>query len=313
LTLFDPGTVSVDASSGPGDAKLSGVGSPPEPATAGVPASPSRPADPAAVESSDGAPPALRLRLQVAYDGGGFHGFAAQEGQRTVAGVLAEALQTVVRHPVRLVCAGRTDRGVHAQSQVVHVDVRPGIELDRLVRSVNALVGPDVVVVDAAEVDGTFDARHSARRRSYRYLVHEATAPDPWWRGRVWTVPGPLDLRAMQAGADALLGEHDFRSFCRRPPGHDAETPVVRRVLDARWSVVPAPAALVTWGQLLRFDVTAVAFCHQMVRSVVGLLVAVGQGRQRPADVHWALQRGDRTGMPDPAPPGGLSLVGVDY
>lgn len=255
----------------------------------------------------------VRLRLDVAYDGAGFRGFAAQQGQRTVAGVLADAIATVVRHPVTLTCAGRTDTGVHAQGQVVHVDVVPGTDPDRLVRSVNAMVGPEVAVRAAAEADGVFDARRGARARTYRYLVHEADAPDPWWRDRVWTVPGPLDLRGMAAGADALLGEHDFRSFCRRPPDLGPEDPIVRRVLDARWSEVDPDTAMVAWGRLLRFDVTATSFCHQMVRSVVGLLVVVGQGRQRAADVHWALQRGDRAAMPDPAPPGGLTLVRVDY
>lgn len=249
----------------------------------------------------------------MAYDGTGFRGFAAQQGQRTVAGVLAAALGTVVRHPVTLTCAGRTDSGVHAQGQVVHVDVAPGTDAVRLVRSVNALVGPEVAVRAAAAVDDGFDARHGARDRTYRYLVHEAAAADPWWRDRVWTVPGPLDRRAMAAGADALLGEHDFRSFCRRPPDRGPDDPVVRRVLDTRWSVLDADAAMVAWGRLLRFDVTATSFCHHMVRSIVGLLVAVGQGRHHAADVHWALQRGQRAGMPDPAPPGGLTLLRVDY
>jgi tRNA pseudouridine38-40 synthase len=260
----------------------------------------------------------VRLRLDVAYDGTGFHGFAAQQGQRTVAGVLADALATVVRHPVALTCAGRTDTGVHAQGQVVHVDVAAESvaarsALDRLVRSVGAMVGPEIAVRRAVVVDDSFDARRAAVARHYRYLVHEAGVADPLLRARVWTVPGPLDRRAMAAGADALLGEQDFRAFCRRPPGHGPEDPIVRRVLQARWSVVDPSEAPVAWGRLLRFDVAAGAFCHQMVRSMVGMLVAVGQRRRTAADVHWALQRGERTGLPDPAPPGGLCLVRVDY
>lgn len=255
----------------------------------------------------------VRLRLDVAYDGTGFRGFAVQQGHRTVAGALVDALTTAVRHPVTLTCAGRTDAGVHAQGQVVHVDVAGTVDVDRLVRSVNALVGPEVAVRAATVVDRAFDARRSARARHYRYLVHEAEVPDPLLRHLVWSVPGPLDLRAMAAGADALLGEHDFRSFCRRPPDTGPDDPIVRRVLDARWSVVEPVLAMVGWGRLLRFDVTATSFCHQMVRSMVGMLVAVGQRRAQAAGVHWALQRGDRAGLPDPAPPGGLTLVRVDY
>jgi tRNA pseudouridine38-40 synthase len=191
--------------------------------------------------------------------------------------------------------------------------VASATDVARLVRSVNALTGPEIAVRAARPVDSSFDARHHAASRTYRYLVHEADVADPWWRDRVWTVAGPLDLRAMAAGADALLGEHDVRALCRRPPGTTAEDPIVRRVLDARWSQVDRDAAMVRWGRLLRFDVTATAFCHQMVRSAVGLLVAVGQGRRRAADVHWALQRGDRSAMPDPAPPGGPTLVDVEY
>jgi tRNA pseudouridine38-40 synthase len=305
LTLFDP---EAEGLSGPGPTAPPPAGGVGRARAAGKPAAHRRTAELAPVPEVT-----TRLRLDVAYDGTGFHGFAAQHGQRTVAGVLVDALSTVVRHPVALTCAGRTDTGVHAQGQVVHVDVAPGTDLERLVRSVNALVGPEVAVRAAAEVDDGFDARHGAQARTYRYLVHEAGAPDPWWHDRVWTVAGPLDLRSMVAGADALLGEHDFRSFCRRPPDLGPDDPIVRRVLDARWSVADPGVAMVAWGRLLRFDVTATSFCHQMVRSVVGLLVAVGQGRQRAADVHWALRRGDRAGMPDPAPPGGLTLVRVDY
>lgn len=258
----------------------------------------------------------VRLRLDVAYDGSGFRGFAVQRGQRTVAGVLAEAIGRVVRHPVRLTCAGRTDAGVHAQGQVVHVDVAEGVDLERLVRSVNHLVGPEVVLRRAAPAPAGFDARRSATRRHYRYLVHEADVPDPLLANLVWTVPGPLAVRPMAAAADVLVGEHDFRSFCRRPPGREASEPIVRRVHEARWTALPAGAAeapALGWGRLLRFDVAASSFCHQMVRSMVGVLVAVGQRRLTPADVHWLLTRAERSGLPDPAPPGGLSLVAVDY
>ncbi|MDA8072267.1 MAG: tRNA pseudouridine(38-40) synthase TruA [Actinomycetota bacterium] len=258
----------------------------------------------------------VRLRLDIAYDGSGFRGFAAQPGQRTVAGVLVEAIGTVVRHSVSVTCAGRTDAGVHAQGQVVHVDVTEDVDLARLARSVNALTGPDVVIRHAQVAAPGFDARRCALGRHYRYLVHHAETADPLLARVAWTVAGQLDLRAMAAGADVLVGEHDFRSLCRRPPGAGPDDPIVRRVLHAQWSVATAVepmAAVVQWGRLLRFDVSATSFCHQMVRSMVGMLVAVGQRRQTVADVHWMLKRADRSGAPDPAPPHGLSLVRVDY
>ena len=152
----------------------------------------------------------------ISYDGAGFRGFAAQPGQRTVAGVLGEAIAVVVGHRVELVCAGRTDAGVHARGQVVHVDVGEDTDTVRLVRSVNTLLKPSVVIRSAEIAPPGFDARRSARARRYRYLVLEHDTPDPLLAPVSWHVPGPLDLRAMAAAADALLGEHDFRAFCRR-------------------------------------------------------------------------------------------------
>lgn len=277
-----------------------------------------------------------RVRLVLAYDGTGFRGFAAQPGQRTVAGVVGEAIATVVRHPVQLTCAGRTDAGVHARGQVVHVDVREGVDLERLAKSVNALCTPEVVVRSADPAPDGFDARRSARFRRYRYLVLEAAVPDPLLATTAWTVAGPLDLRAMAAAADAVVGEHDFRAFCRRPPGTAPSEPISRRVTDARWRVVtpsagdcgsvaptvgattswvgePAPGDLGGTARLLRFDIEASSFCHQMVRSLVGTFVDVGRGRRRAGDIHWMLQSGDRRLGGDLAPPHGLCLLSVSY
>jgi len=160
-----------------------------------------------------------------------------------------------------------------------------------------------------------FDARHSARARRYRYLILEDETPDPLLAPVSWHVPGPLDLRAMASAADALLGEHDFRAFCRRVPGTGPEAPIVRRVLDARFvDVTLRPGELGPDARLLRFDIAATSFCHQMVRSVVGTLVEVGRGRRRASDVNWLLQSGDRSKAGGViAPPQGLCLVGVDY
>jgi len=267
--------------------------------------------------SRDDAAPAVttRLRLTVSYDGAGFRGFAAQPGQRTVAGDLARAIGTVVGHRVELVCAGRTDAGVHATGQVVHVDVRPDVDAVRLVRSVNTLLGPTVAVRSAEAAPPGFDARRSARARRYRYLILEAPTPDPLLAPLSWHVTSPLDLRAMVSAADSLLGEHDFRAFCRRVPGTAPGTPIPRRVLDAGFAEVAVPTGELGPGaRLLRFDIEATSFCHQMVRSVVGVLVEVGRARRRVSDVTWLLRSGDRSRSGGVvAPPQGLCLTAVAY
>lgn len=244
------------------------------------------------------------MRLTVAYDGSGFHGFAATPGVRTVGGALTEAIERVLGAPVRLSCAGRTDKGVHGHGQVVSFDAPADVDLDRLVRSVNAMCGPAVVVRDAAVVPDGFDARHSAVTRRYRYTVLNTPVPDPLLAGRVWWVGDGLDLAAMRLGCDPLIGEHDFTSFCKVPRGVDSFT-MVRRVIDARWVDLG--------GGSLRFDIEASSFCQQMVRSVVGLLVDVGRGRARAGDVAAVLRARDRSLVRTVAPPDGLVLWEVLY
>jgi tRNA pseudouridine38-40 synthase len=263
--------------------------------------------------------PAVRWRLVVAYDGAPFRGFAAQPGQPTVAGTLAAALARTfaLAEPPLLTCAGRTDAGVHARGQVVHVDLpahrsRGPAGPAALVQALNRQLAPSIVVREASPAPSSFDARRSARARRYRYLVWNAPVPDPLLAPISWHVRDQLDLRVMAAAADALVGEHDFGAFCRRPPGATPGTPVVRRVRRACWRLAPTGDE-VDGGRLLRFEIEADSFCHQMVRSVVSELVAVGKGGPTVADVVAALASGDRAGLPAPAPPHGLCLVGVDY
>jgi tRNA pseudouridine38-40 synthase len=278
----------------------------------------------------------VRWRLTVAYDGSGFHGFAAQEGQRTVAGALAGALGRVTRTTVVLTCAGRTDSGVHAVDQVVHFDLpadrSDGLDPDAVVKSCNSQLAPAVMVREAAIAPPGFDARRSATSRRYRYLVVNAPAPDPLLAALAWQVADPLDLRSMEAASDSLLGEHDFSAFCRRVPGSAAGDPINRRVIDARWTLLSGPArrfgpgsrdglpdptcspALVPRvGSLLAFEIEANAFCHQMVRSLVGTLVDVGRGARRPSDLLAILRSRDRRQASQPAPPQGLTLTAVRY
>jgi len=265
---------------------------------------------------------ARRWRLDVAYRGEGYHGFAVQPGTRTVAGALSEALATVLQLPAPppLVCAGRTDAGVHALGQVVHVDLAmPDDGGDdeawgtRVARSCTRLLAPSIVVRSCRPAPEGFDARHAATSRTYRYLVHEAASPSPLLVGLAWQVAGPLDVRAMAQAAYAALGEHDFRALCRRPSGTDAAEPIVRRVLDVAVDVVGDDLVLGADGRLIRVTIQASSFCHQMVRSFVAVLVAIGSRSLNAADLNERLRTGDRAGLPPPAPPEGLCLVAVGY
>jgi tRNA pseudouridine38-40 synthase len=252
----------------------------------------------------------------------------------TVAGLLGRSVARAAHldDPPDLVCAGRTDAGVHATGQVVHLDLPASFDGD-LARAVNRQTAPSVVVRRAEPAPEGFDARRSATSRRYRYLVWSAPVAEPLLAGLVWHVPHPLDVRSMAAASDPLLGEHDFRAFCRRPPGRAAEEPIVRRVTGAGWREVTvgwlacdgAPSGAATAGgrapgagegwapALLRFDIAANAFCHQMVRSVVAALVEAGRGRASAATVMALLASGSRQGAAKPAPPHGLCLVGVGY
>ncbi len=286
---------------------------------------------------TDGGEGTVRWRMTVAYDGSTFHGFAAQRDQATVAGALAEALGRVVGVPVVLTCAGRTDAGVHALHQVIHFEVpgdrSGGLDPATVVSSCNSQLGPAIVVRDAEVAPEGFDARRSATARRYRYLVVNAPVADPLLAGLAWHVADPLDLRALAAASDALLGEHDFRAFCRRVPGTSPDEPIPRRVTQATWTELSAaaeregpggrrpaipvagstPALVPTAGRLLAFEIEANAFCHQMVRSLVGTLVEVGRGRKRPSDILWILRAADRQQAAQPAPPWGLTLMDVRY
>ena len=273
--------------------------------------------------------------MTVAYDGTDFRGFAFQPGVPTVAGALAQALQTAVGHPVNIVCAGRTDAGVHAAGQVIHFDVWPdrvrssfarlleGSEgeatpsIDPLRRACNRMLAPRIVVRAADPAPSGFDARRSAQWRRYRYTVLNREDPDPFLARTTWHVDEPLDLRAMQLSCDAIYGEHDFSAFCRLRPDGSGST--VRRVLTAEWSapgpVRPGSGRMLETPrpELLAFDIKASAFCHQMVRSLVGTMVDVGRGRLRAGDMSGILRSGRRSEAGVLAPPRGLCLEEVGY
>lgn len=243
----------------------------------------------------------------MAYDGTDFHGFAAQTPEiRTVEAVLADALEKVLRAQreyLNLACAGRTDAGVHARGQVVTVDAPPDADAETVAHAVNRMLGPEIVVRACERVAADFDARRSATSRTYRYTVLNRPTPDPFMARIAWWVPDPLDLAQLRLAADPFVGEHDFASFCRRGPAGSTTT---RHVRSARWLPPEEPGLHV-------FEITAAAFCWQMVRSIVGTIVDAGSGKLRPGEMLRILRARDRQAAGTVAPPHGLTLWDVGY
>jgi tRNA pseudouridine38-40 synthase len=256
-------------------------------------------------------PAVRRVRLLVAYDGADLHGFAANEGVITVAGLLTDALSTIAREPIEIVGAGRTDAGVHAWGQVVSCDLPVSVELDGLARRLTKMCAPSVVVRAVEVVADDFHARFSATWRLYRYTILNDPVPDPFLAATAWHVPTPLNLDLMRMAADPLIGEHDFSAFCRRPKVEpdQVEPSMVRRLLEIDWYDLRSERG----ARVLQCRIRATAFCHQMVRSIVGTLTDVGQGKITPGEVSSILRgrRRDRAGQV--APPHGLCLWDVGY
>lgn len=274
------------------------------------------------MSSSDHLGANQRWRLDLAYDGQAFAGFAYQPHHDTVVGLLRLTLARTLRleHEPNIVGAGRTDAGVHALHQVVHVDLPRApkvrsLEAERLRDSLNKQLRGRIQILSATPVDDEFHARFSATWREYRYLVLEHNAPgldstNAW----AWSVRGPLDLDAMNRVASLILGTHDFRAFCRRPAGTVAGEPLYRRVITADWERFDDAWTMSPRGApALRLSIRAQSFCHNMVRCLVSSMVAVGAGTLEETEIDRRLASGDRHQLPQPAPAAGLALVGVGY
>jgi tRNA pseudouridine38-40 synthase len=240
------------------------------------------------------------LRLDIEYDGGGFRGWARQPQQRTVQGELETALATVLREPIELTVAGRTDTGVHAVGQVASFETAAEVP-DDLTRRLNGLIPDDVAVIAATAATDGFNARHDAKARSYRYRLLARSAPSPFEQGKALWWPHKIDREALQACAAALEGTHDFTAFTPTQTDH---VHFDRNILAASWNEE---------GDILNFQITADAFMRNMVRVLVGTQLEVASGRRTVENFIQLLGGAQRSEAGDTAPPHGLYLEAVSY
>ena len=244
------------------------------------------------------------IRLILEYDGTAYHGWQVQENALAVQELLENALETIIRENVRVTPAGRTDTGVHAFKQVVSFRTGNGITCDKLYLGLNALLPDDIVVKGVDKVPDNFDARRSAKSKTYRYVILNCKAPTALYRKRAWHVRTKLDIGLMRKGAEMLLGEHDFSSF--RGTGCTS-THAVRKMLNVSINAVGENK------EYLYFEIEGQAFLKQMVRNIVGTLVALGSGKITLDEFRAILDAKDRRKAGVTAPPQGLYLLDVKY
>ncbi len=249
------------------------------------------------------------IKLTVAYDGTAYVGWQRQPNGRSIQALVEDALAPIEGGPVTVAGAGRTDAGVHALGQVASVELAATLEPATLARALNATLPADVRVLEAAEAPPGFHARFSAAGKTYRYQIRQARVVSPFEHRFVWHHPRALDVDAMARAADALVGRHDFAAF--QAAGSDVAT-TVRTVTAARVEARPAGAPPDA-GVLLVVEIAADGFLRHMVRTIVGTLVEVGDGRRAPDAMAALVEAGDRSLAGPTAPARGLTLVRVEY
>jgi tRNA pseudouridine38-40 synthase len=243
-----------------------------------------------------------RYRLTIEYDGRPYNGFQAQASQPSVQGAIEAAVKAFAGQDIRIAAAGRTDTGVHATAQVVHVDLERDWPAETVMNALNAhLVREAVSVLDAVVVSGDWHARFSANERRYLYRILNRRAPPALEAGKVWHVKKPIDAEAMHVAAQHLVGLHDFTTF--RDMACQAKSPL--KTLDV--------ARVFRVGDAVHLVFEARSFLHRQVRSMTGTLAEVGVGRWSADDVKAALEARDRTACGPVAPADGLYLTGVGY
>lgn len=254
--------------------------------------------------------PSLRrwLKLTVAYDGTAYAGWQIQPTEPTVQAVIETAWHEITREQLRVMAAGRTDAGVHALGQVVGLSTESSLSALDLQRGLNAVLPEDVAIVSVEEAPADFHATHDAKRKTYRYQIHNGRTPDVFNRRYVWHYPQPLDAEKMHAAAQALLGKHDFASF----ESAGSERPDSIRTLFAV-DVTREGEAPAELSDRITIEVTGDGFLYNMVRSIVGTLVEVGKGSRESAWVAEVLASCDRRRAGQTAPALGLFLVSVEY
>jgi len=243
----------------------------------------------------------MQYLLTIEYDGTDFSGWQIQPNARTVQATLEAALSVFLGHPARATAAGRTDAGVHAAGQAVCFRTPRELSPEIALRALNALTPDDLGIRTMHAVADDFDARRSARSRTYRYYLWNRRSRSPFWRRYAWHISRPLAIESMATAATLLRGEHDFSSF--RAAGCDAAHPT-RRV---------SRSEVRRQGDLVCYEIEATAFLRHMVRNIVGTLVEVGRGRRAPEEVVTLLAMRDRTKAGATAPAHGLCLWRVDY
>ena len=243
------------------------------------------------------------LKLVLAYDGTGYHGFQIQKGTGlpTIQGTLEQALSILTQEEVSVIGAGRTDAGVHAQGQVVNFQSKTTVPIERFPFAINSLLPDDIVVLKAEEVDADFHACFSAQSKTYCYTFYQAKFRDPFWRYYSYHVPVTLNIAEMQQACQIFIGEHDFSAFCASGSSVKDFTRIIYS------------CSIEKEEKIVRFTVSGKGFLYNMVRIMAGTLLEVGQGKRKAGDVVGLLQSGERKLAGMTLPPQGLSLLLVGY